>query len=325
VQLTNRKAIITGASQGLGFKIAEAFLKQGAAVTLCARNSAQLQAAVHQLNEHFPGAKVFGVDADVSRPQAVENLVKTAAAQMGGIDTLVANAGIHGPKGNLDSIDWEEWSAAIDVNLKGSVLVCKHALPYLRKNNSGKIILLSGGGATKPMPFMSAYAASKAAVVRFGETLAMELADCHIDVNCVAPGALNTRLLEDVLTAGPEKVGARYYEQCLQQKASGGSSIARAADLCVYLASPESDGITGKLISAVWDPWPALAEKHKAQLLNSDIFTLRRIVPEDNPAGYSRISFMVLILRSAEPMLGIKGEIAPLFSPLGSPIGEGIV
>lgn len=281
MQLTNRKAIITGASQGLGLHIAEAFLKQGAAVTLCARNSAQLLAAEHQLKQQYPNAKIASVSADVSRPQSVENLVKTAAAHMGGIDIIVANAGIHGPKGSLDSIDWEEWSTAIDINLKGGVLVCKYGLPYLKENNYGKIILLSGGGATKPMPFMSAYAASKAAIVRFGETLAMELVGQNIDVNCVAPGALNTRLLEDVLAAGPEKVGTHYYEQCLQQKASGGSSITRAADLCVYLASAESDGITGKLISAVWDPWPVLAKKHKAQLLNSDIFTLRRIVPAD--------------------------------------------
>ena len=191
------------------------------------------------------------------------------------------------PKGELDQVDWEEWSTAIDVNLKGSVLLCKYALPFLRKNRYGKIILLSGGGATKPMPFMSAYAASKAAVVRFGETLAMELANQHIDVNCVAPGALNTRLLEDVLAAGPEKIGADYYQQCLRQKTSGGSSISNAADLCVYLASAESDGITGKLISAVWDPWPQLAQKHKAQLLNSDIFTLRRIVPADRQQVWS--------------------------------------
>ena len=92
-------------------------------------------------------------------------------------------------------------------------------LPHFRAQRYGKIILLSGGGATKPMPFLSAYAASKAALVRFGETLADEVRDAGIDVNAVAPGALNTRLLDEVLEAGPAAVGQAFYEQSLKQKA----------------------------------------------------------------------------------------------------------
>lgn len=280
MKLSSRKAIITGASQGFGFAVAQAFISQGADVTLCARHEDNLQQAIAKLTLQFPAAKITGVTTDVSKPKDIERLVATSVAQMGEIDIVVSNAGIHGAKGPLDTIDWEEWSAAIDINLKGSVLLCKAVLPYLKSKNYGKIILLSGGGATKPMPFMSAYAASKAAVVRFGETLAEELKVNHIDVNCLAPGAMNTRLLEDVLTAGPEKIGADYYAQCLKQKASGGAPLTTAADLCVYLASAESDGITGKLISAIWDPWQSLA-KYKKQLQNSDIFTLRRILPTD--------------------------------------------
>ena len=91
-------------------------------------------------------------------------------------------------------------------------------IPHFKQNRHGKIIILSGGGATKPMPYLSAYAASKAGVVRFAETLAEEVKDFNIDVNTVAPGALNTRLLDEVLAAGPEKVGKAFYEQSLKQQ-----------------------------------------------------------------------------------------------------------
>jgi 3-oxoacyl-[acyl-carrier protein] reductase len=99
-------------------------------------------------------------------------------------------------------------------------------------------------------------------------------------VNAVAPGALNTRLLDEILDAGPGKVGSTFYEQSRAQKAQGGTPLERGASLCVFLASSASDGITGKLISAVWDPWEELAT-HLDDLRDSDIYTLRRIVPQE--------------------------------------------
>jgi NAD(P)-dependent dehydrogenase (short-subunit alcohol dehydrogenase family) len=173
-----------------------------------------------------------------------------------------------------------EWSEAIRINLAGAVLPCRAVLPEFKKRKKGKIILLSGGGATKPMPFVSAYAASKAAVVRFGETLAEEVRDFGIAVNAVAPGMLKTRLLDDIVNAGPEKVGQSYYDLVMEQKAKGATPLALGAALCVYLASDKSTGITGKLLSALWDPWEKLEER-LADIRDSDIYTLRRIVPGD--------------------------------------------
>ena len=143
----------------------------------------------------------------------------------------------------------------------------------------GKVVQLSGGGATNPLPGLSAYAASKAAVVRFAETLAEELREHHVDVNAIAPGALNTCMLDEVLAAGPERVGERFYERALEQQRSGGVPLERGAELAVWLASAASDGVTAKLLSAVWDPWPKLPE-HLDDLA-SDVYTLRRIVPAD--------------------------------------------
>ncbi len=122
-------------------------------------------------------------------------------------------------------------------------------MPLFRGSGFGKIVNLSGGGATAPLPFFSAYAASKAALVRLTETFAEELKAARVDVNAIAPGALNTRLLDEVLAAGPEQVGADFYARSLKQQDEGGAPLDKGAELAVFLASAASDGITGKLLS----------------------------------------------------------------------------
>jgi 3-oxoacyl-[acyl-carrier protein] reductase len=224
--------------------------------------------------------------ADVSREADVDSFAEFCKAGLGGVDILVCNAGVYGPKGAIEEIDWPAWRDAIEINLFGAVYCCRAFLPHLIRSERGKIILVSGGGATKPLPYLSAYAASKAGLVRFGETLAEELRAKRVDVNMVAPGALNTRLLDEVLAAGPERVGTSFYESSLKQKQNGGTPLDRGAALCAYLASSESDGITGRLISAVWDPWERLHEVAEG-LSTSDIYTLRRIVPEDRGKAWS--------------------------------------
>ena len=281
MKLAGRRAIVTGASQGFGRAVATAFLAEGASVMLCARNAQSLESARRDLTSQAPSADhVRAVTADVSRAEDLERLVATTIEAFGGLDILVANAGVYGPKGAIQDVDWHEWSEAITINLLGTVLACRAVLPGFLAQGQGKIILLSGGGATKPLPNLSAYAASKAAVVRFGETLAEEVRDKGVEVNAVAPGALNTRLLDEILEAGPEKVGQPFYDASVRQKEQGGTPLERGADLCVFLASRESDGITGKLLSAVWDPWETLPDRRET-LADSDIYTLRRIIPAE--------------------------------------------
>jgi NAD(P)-dependent dehydrogenase (short-subunit alcohol dehydrogenase family) len=279
MKLADRYAVVTGASQGLGFAIARRFVQEGASVLMCARTAGDLEDAAERVRAAAaPGAKVLAEPCDVSSEASVSRIAEMVEKQFGKLDILVSNAGIQGPKGATEKVGWGAWSQTIAINLLGTVLCCRAFLPLLRQSARGKILLLSGGGATKPMPFFSAYAASKAAVVRFGETLAEELRETGIEVNSIAPGALNTRMLEEVLSAGPEKVGRSYYEAALRQKQSGGAPVERAAELCVYLASSESDGLTGKLISAVWDPWTEF-EAHRQDLQETDVYTLRRILP----------------------------------------------
>ena len=209
----------------------------------------------------------------------VRALVDVALEHFGQLEILVNNAGVYGPMGTIEDVDWDAWVDAIRINLLGSVLVARAIVPHFKARGYGKVIQLAGGGATAPMPQISAYAASKAGIVRFAETLAGELREHGVDVNAVAPGALNTRMLDEVLAAGPERVGQSFYDRALKQRDSGGAGLQRGADLACFLASAASDGVTGKLISAVWDPWSELPE-HAADL-DSDVYTLRRIVPAD--------------------------------------------
>ena len=279
--LENRAAIITGANQGLGKSIARAFVQAGANILLCARDEVKLIGVQTELKSLCgTGQRVEAMRTDVSKREEVDRLVSFALASFPQIHILVNNAGVYGPKGPIENVNWDEWVQAVEINLMGSILIARALLPHFRANHYGKIIQLSGGGATAPLPFISAYAASKAGIVRFMETLAEEVKEEGIDVNSIAPGALNTRLLNEVLDAGPDKVGKSFYERSLKQKMEGGAPFERGSDLAVFLASAKSDGITGKLVSAIWDPWDHFPE-HMEDLKKSDIYTLRRIVPKD--------------------------------------------
>jgi NAD(P)-dependent dehydrogenase (short-subunit alcohol dehydrogenase family) len=292
-RLAGRAALITGASQGLGKAIAAAYVREGASVVICARDAALLEATRTELVELVgvaavsAGQQVIAHACDVSRPDAVDALVAAAVAALPALDILVNSAGVYGPKGRIEDNDWGEWVRAIEIDLFGAVLLCRAIVPHLRRRGGGKIIQLSGGGATAPLPRLSAYATAKAAVVRFAETLAHEVAGDRIDVNCIAPGALNTRMLDEVLAAGPDAVGPEFYQRAVAQKQSGGAGLDAGAALAVFLAAPDSDGITGRLLSAVWDPWRDLAE-HRDELAASDIYTLRRIVARDRGKDWER-------------------------------------
>jgi NAD(P)-dependent dehydrogenase (short-subunit alcohol dehydrogenase family) len=281
MKLSNVIALVTGASQGLGRKIAEEYVREGAHVVICARDGKLIESTGKELEELAAAdQRILTCTCDVSAAEQVETLFEEIERELGTLDVLVNNAGVYGPKGSSETVDFAGWRRAIEINLFGTFLPARIAIRQMKQKGRGKIINLSGGGATSPMPRISAYAASKAAVVRLTETLAEELREFSIDVNAVAPGALNTRLLDEILEAGPDTVGNPFFEKALQQRDSGGVPLEKAARLCVYLASRQSDGITGKLISAQWDPWENL-HQFREELAKSDVYTLRRIVPED--------------------------------------------
>ena len=290
MKLEGKCALITGGSQGLGKVIAKTFVQEGASVMLCARNREPLLDTQSELSRGLGnGQRVLAQTADLAETSQADRLLEKTLYEFPDLDILINNAGIYGPIGPLEENHWTAWADTIKINLLAAVYACRYLAGHFKKRRQGKIINISGGGAAEPRFRFTAYAASKAAIVRFTETLAEELRAYHVDVNAVAPGALKTRLLDQVLEAGPNKIGSAAYEKAVKQKGEEGAVLEKASSLCVFLASQASDGITGKLISAVWDPWEEL-EEHSKELQETDIYTLRRILPKDRGKSWVRSS-----------------------------------
>lgn len=273
--LKNKKAVITGGSRGIGKAIAVEYLKNGARVFLIARSADELAETKKEL-ETFGGVVVSV--ADVSEQDDVRRAASEVAKTFGTIDILVNAAGVYGPIGPVIGVDPREWKKAIDINLFGTFLCVHFFAPLIKNNKSGSIINFVGGGEGA-YPNFSSYVSAKGGIARFTETVAEELKDLGVNVNAIAPGAVNTKLLDDLVKVGPDKAGKANYERALQQKASGGVSPGKAAALCVFLASNKAHGITGKVFSAVWDAYENLP-KYKKEIMATDVYTMRRVRPE---------------------------------------------
>ena len=273
MQLEDKRALVTGAGRGIGRAIALAFAREGARVALLARTRVQLEEVAAAITGQGGEARVC--PADVAREAPLRAAVEDVLAAWGGIDILVNNAGVQGPIGLTHEVDVDEWIRAIHINLVGCFACTRLVLPGMIAQGYGKIINLSGGGAVGPRPRFSAYSAAKAGVVRFTETLSAEVADSGIDVNAMAPGPINTAMLGEVLRAG-EAAGATALAEARKQQESGGVNPERPAALAVFLASSRSDGLSGRLISAVWDPWE---EMDIDAVMASEVYTVRRSMP----------------------------------------------
>lgn len=266
--LAGKTAIVTGGSQGLGRKITETFTAEGANVIFCARTEKDVLDCAAETG-------AAGITADVSSEEDCSKLVNQCIGLYGSVDILVNNAGIHGAKGPIDEIEMDDFKAAVEVDLYGPVNMIRAVLPFMKEKNYGKIINIAGGGATSARPFFDAYSASKVAIVRLTENIAREFSDYNIDVNAISPGAMNTRLADDIISAG-SSVGKESID-AQKRKKNGATPLDVPAGLAVFLASAESDGISGRIISAVWDDWKNMALS-KEKIMSGDLYTLRRVI-----------------------------------------------
>lgn len=275
--LAGRTALITGGGRGIGAAIAIAFAHEGARLLIASRSEAQLKIVAEQCSS--VGAECTVSVADVSVQTAVSSVVSEAIGKLGTVDILVNAAGIYGPIGPIVEIDIDDWVRALHVNLLGTLFTCRAVLPTMIERRTGTIINFSGGGATSPLPRFSAYGVSKAAVVRLTETLAEEVAQYGIRVNAIAPGAVDTALQDEVLSAG-ERAGELYQRiAALREFGTGGTPISVPVDLAVFLASETSVGLTGRLISAPHDPWRDWDSTKIRALSPTPWYTLRRLDP----------------------------------------------
>lgn len=273
--LKHKVAIITGGGRGIGAAIAVAFAREGARLVLAARTESELRQAAERLTAL--GAEAQWVAADVSQAGEADRVARTALRAFGHVDVLVNAAGVYGPIGPLWDVDAGDWVRAIQVNLCGTFFCSRAVLPSMMERRQGKIVNFSGGGAAAPLPRFSAYGVSKAAVIRLTETLAEEVKEFNIQVNAIAPGAVDTRLQDDVIAAG-ERAGALLARiRKLRATGEGGVPPELPADLAVFLASSKSDGLTGKLIAAPYDAWKTWDADRIAKLMASPWFTLRRL------------------------------------------------
>lgn len=276
--MTIKFALITGGTRGLGALLVRRFWLAGYSLAVVARQEADIRKVLSELPKR-DNQTALALPCDMGSPAQVAALIERVKNACPQLKVLVNNAAVQGPIGPVWENDFSAWDQALQVDLLAPVALCQGLIPLMNGTSGGSIINLSGGGATGPRPNFSAYATAKAGLVRFSETIAEELKPSGIRVNCIAPGAMKTAMLGELLSKG-DAAGER--ERSLANKVfeEGGASMDRVADLALFLASDVSKGITGKLISAVWDDWEHWPE-HLDELASSDVYTLRRIAGRD--------------------------------------------
>jgi NAD(P)-dependent dehydrogenase (short-subunit alcohol dehydrogenase family) len=272
--LKGKVAIITGGSCGIGRVIALLFAKEGAKVAIVARKNKQINRTLSEIKKI--NKEAMGIRADVSKQKEITRAVAGTIKKFKRIDILVNCAGIQAPIGPFAKNSLKEWIYNVEVNLFGTIMCCKAVLPEMMKRKSGKIINFSGGGATGPRPNFSAYAVAKTGVVRFTEILGEELKPYNVQVNAIAPGAVNTSMLKEILKAG-KKAGKKELAAAKKRLKQGGTPPELAAELVLFLASGKAAGLTGRLISARWDDWKNWDKKKIKKIMQSEKYTLRRI------------------------------------------------
>jgi NAD(P)-dependent dehydrogenase (short-subunit alcohol dehydrogenase family) len=268
--LKGKNVLITGAGRGIGKRLALGFAHAGARVGLLARSPSELDLAKLEIEQ--AGGSALRLRADIRDLDELTAAVERMRAAFGSVDVLVAAAGIQGPIGPLLWTRPKAWNETIEVNLIGAVNACRAVLPSMVDRRSGKIILIAGGGSSHARPNFSAYAASKAALVRFAECLAAEVLDHNIQVNSLSPGGAYTHMTDEILHAGVERAGAREIAEAEQIMVTGGVAAEKQIQLALFLASECSNHITGKLIH-VNDDW----KRFERENMKAELFTLRRV------------------------------------------------
>ena len=284
-RLSNKTCLVTGASRGLGWSTARRFWSEGASLVVAVRDPQSVATLLADL-DHAAEQTMVVLQMDLLDVESVKALVPAAIDRgIQRIDVLVNNAALVGPIGKVWDTPPQDWASAISADLVSPALLCSAVVPWMARCGGGKIINLSGGGATGPRPNFSAYAAAKAGLIRFSETLAEEVKELGISVNCVAPGAMGTHMLALVAQAGPQVAGEKEFAAAKKALEAGDQTLRTAVELITFLASHQSDGITGKLISAAWDNWHDFPN-HLAELRSSDVFTLRRLAGRDRDISW---------------------------------------
>lgn len=271
------KILITGTSSGIGQNLARYLGAAGHEIWGLARRP-------H--DEFLRECQARGVAfrksrCDISSWDQVRACQEEVEKAWGFLDALICCAGIQGPLGPAMGLDPQRWIESLAINVNGTFFCLRAFHDLLRRSpRRAKVVCFSGGGSTGPRINFTPYAVAKAGLVRLVENLAHEWKNQPIDINAIAPGAVNTRMTEEVLALGPEVVGDKEFQAATAQWKEGGTPLETYARCVAFLISQESDGLSGRLIAAKWDPWPQFPALTR-EIQGSDLLTLRRITPED--------------------------------------------
>ncbi len=270
-EIQDKVCLIAGASGAIGSAVAERFHREGARLALGTRS----RKAHTYLAGSSVGCRTLPLQFDVACWREVSDAVARVRKHFGSLDVLVNCTGVQGPIGPAHALAAEEWARTMEINLLGAFHLVRAVVPLMIAGGGGKIVHLSGGGAAYARPFFSAYAASKAALVRLTETLAEELREENIQVNAIAPGPVRSRMWDEMRAAGAAG-GPKALREIAEMEETGGVPAGRAAALALFLASSRSDGLTGRLISGVHDRWEEFPGKI-SEIMNTEGGTLRRV------------------------------------------------
>lgn len=250
MQLAGKVALITGAGSGIGQATALLFAKEGAKIAALEKSADDVKETVEKIKA--AGGEVLAVEADVSQADQMQKAIEQAGKELGGIDIVFANAGINGVWAPLDEIEPEEWDMTLSVNLKGTFLTVKHALPFLKKRG-GSVIVTSSVNGTRMFSNTgaTAYSCSKAAQVAFTKMTALELAKYKIRVNVICPGAIETNINESTEQRHTEreKEPVEFPEGEIPLTDGKSGSAHQVAQLVLFLGSDNSSHISG---TEVW-------------------------------------------------------------------------
>ena len=245
MQLTDKVAFVTGAGSGLGKAAAIKFAKEGAKVAALSRTEKQINEVAQEIKTG--GGEAIAIKGDVSKPEEMQAAVQQIIDTWGRLDIVVANAGINGVWAALEELTPEEWDTTLDINLKGTFLTVKYAVPYLKKQG-GAVVVVSSVNGTRMFSNTgaTAYSCSKAAQVAFTKMVALELAPHKVRVNCICPGWISSEINENtVLRNAHIKYPVEYPKGTVPLTGGKPGSPEQVADLIYFLSSDAASHITG--------------------------------------------------------------------------------
>jgi 3-oxoacyl-[acyl-carrier protein] reductase len=261
--------LITGAGRGIGKRLAIGLARLGYRIGLLGRSRGELESTRFEIEDNRGIA--ISLKADVRDFDQVEAAVATMAATLGRVHALVANAAVQGPIGPFAASRPEDWAPVLDTNVTGVLNCCRAVLPTMIERRCGKIVVVSGLGATNPRPDFAVFAASKAAMAMFVESLAEEVRESNVQVNSMFPGEAYTSMTDEILEASDRISSDQEVAHAGHVRLTGGVSPEKQTQLAAFLVSERSNHVTGKLIH-VQDDWRRLENDGCRQ----DAYTVRR-------------------------------------------------